>query len=152
MYKCGSCCGYYASNTSSQPPHSQENEVVGHALEKVNEEYVDGDGDVQCGHGDDDDDMHEDETHANEKEKRERQKREADMACKNKKMAQEEERVRKLERARLALEDGCSADDEGILLLSPLEANDATLSHCHARLLQEARGKHLSIGQHDLAN
>ena len=34
------------------------------------------------------------------------------MACKNKKMAQEEERVRKLERARLALEDGCSDDDE----------------------------------------
>ena len=102
----------YAPNTSSQPSPSQENEVVGHALEKVNEQYVDGDGDVQCGHGDDDDDMHEDETHANEKEKKERLKREADMACKNKKMAQEEERVRKLERARLALEDGCSDDDE----------------------------------------
>ena len=34
------------------------------------------------------------------------------MACKNKKMAEEEERVRKLERARLALEVGCSADDQ----------------------------------------
>ena len=54
----------YASNTYSPPPPSQENEVVGHALEKVNEQYVDG-------HGDDDDDMHEDETHANEKEKKE---------------------------------------------------------------------------------